>query len=190
MGRILAKVCILWNALLFSLAGFLLWLFLLLISHPRTCLCCANLMHTVLQCFMTSGTHLILKFQNVYNLSVLQPKNDSGEPSYLERTQGPGDIYCSGVQRVIITAICATDLTLGLQRIPAGFYAVVKADGTEYQTRNKAVHVVKWHELIFLGDVCRAVELLERGRTIIWTRMTWIRTLLRAPGHAAIVQRP
>jgi hypothetical protein len=28
------------------------------------------------------------------------------------------------------------------------------------------------------GDVCRAVELLEQGRTIIWTQMTRFRTPL------------
>jgi hypothetical protein len=33
-------------------------------------------------------------------------------------------------------AIRATDLTLGLRRIPAGFHVVFEADGAEYQTSN------------------------------------------------------
>ncbi|KAG2124866.1 CHAT domain-containing protein [Suillus clintonianus] len=59
-----------------------------------------------------------------------------------------------GVQQVVITAIRATDLTLGLRRIPAGFHVVVKADGIECQTSNKPVHVdqvvVEWNEQILL----------------------------------------
>ncbi|KAG1852963.1 hypothetical protein C8R48DRAFT_676024 [Suillus tomentosus] len=91
--------------------------------------------------------------------SVLDPLNDtlpglSEECSHPECTQDPGEILLSGVQQVIITAIHATDLTLGLQWIPAGFHAVVKVDGAEYQTSNKAVNidqvVVEWHEHILL----------------------------------------
>ncbi|KAG1809516.1 CHAT domain-containing protein [Suillus variegatus] len=59
-----------------------------------------------------------------------------------------------GVQQVVITAIHATDLTLGLRRIPAGFHVVVKNDGAEYQTSNKSVNVdqtdVEWQERIVL----------------------------------------
>ncbi|KAG1783413.1 CHAT domain-containing protein [Suillus placidus] len=78
----------------------------------------------------------------------------SEEPSYPEYTQDPGEIHLDGVQQVVITAIRAADLALGLRRIPAGFHVVVKADGAEYQTSNKSVHVdqavVEWHERILL----------------------------------------
>jgi len=51
-------------------------------------------------------------------------------------------------------AIRATDLTLGLRRIPAGFHVVVKTDGAEFQTSNKLVHVdqavIEWNESILL----------------------------------------
>ncbi|KAG1810761.1 CHAT domain-containing protein [Suillus variegatus] len=76
------------------------------------------------------------------------------ELSYQEPTQDPGEMQLSGMQQVIITAVCATDLTLGLRRIPAGFHVVVKADGAEYQTSNKSVNVdqtdVEWQERIVL----------------------------------------
>jgi hypothetical protein len=51
-------------------------------------------------------------------------------------------------------AIHATDLTLGLRRILAGFHVVIKTDGAECQTSNKPLHVdqavVKWTEPILL----------------------------------------
>ncbi|KAG1783410.1 hypothetical protein EV702DRAFT_258617 [Suillus placidus] len=68
-------------------------------------------------------------------------KKDNEEPSYPEYTQDPGEIHLGGVQQVVITAIRAADLAQGLRRIPAGFHVVVKADGAEYQTSNKSVHV-------------------------------------------------
>ncbi|KAG2335549.1 hypothetical protein BDR05DRAFT_953989 [Suillus weaverae] len=81
-------------------------------------------------------------------------KKDNEEPSYPEYTQDPGEIHLGGVQQVVITAIRAADLALGLRRIPAGFHVVVKADGAEYQTSNKSVHVdqaiIEWHERILL----------------------------------------
>ncbi|KAG2151666.1 CHAT domain-containing protein [Suillus bovinus] len=53
-----------------------------------------------------------------------------------------------------IQAIHATDITIGLRRIPAGFHTMVKAEGAEYQTSNKPAHVdqavVEWHERILL----------------------------------------
>ncbi|KAG1747617.1 hypothetical protein EDB19DRAFT_277691 [Suillus lakei] len=63
------------------------------------------------------------------------------EPNYPEHAQGPGETHLTGAQQVVITAIHATDLTLGLRRIPSGFHVVVKADGAECQTSNKTVHV-------------------------------------------------
>ncbi|KAG2156443.1 TPR-like protein [Suillus bovinus] len=78
----------------------------------------------------------------------------SEESNYPERTQHLGEIHFGRVQQVIITAIRATYITLGLRWIPAGFHAVVKTDGAEYQTSNKSVHVdqaiVEWHERILL----------------------------------------
>jgi hypothetical protein len=51
-------------------------------------------------------------------------------------------------------AIHATDLTLGLLCIPAGFHVVVKTNGAEWQTSNKPVHIdqvlVAWNEPILL----------------------------------------
>ena len=48
----------------------------------------------------------------------------------------------------------ATDLTLGLKRIPAGFYVIVLVDGAQWQTTNKCVHIdqdiVEWNERIIL----------------------------------------
>ncbi|KAG1842269.1 hypothetical protein DFJ58DRAFT_732128 [Suillus subalutaceus] len=76
------------------------------------------------------------------------------EQSHPEQPQGPGETRITGVQQVVITAIHATDLALGLRRIPAGFHVVVKADGTERQTSNRPVHVdqavVEWNEPILL----------------------------------------
>jgi hypothetical protein len=51
-------------------------------------------------------------------------------------------------------AIRATDLTLGLRRIPAGFNVTVQIDDVQWQTTNKPVHVgvdvLKWNEQIVL----------------------------------------
>jgi len=76
------------------------------------------------------------------------------------------------MQQVVITSMCnsspfisariddfpagvlATDLALGLKRIPAGFYVTVQADGAEWQTTNKPVHVDQsvdeWNDRILL----------------------------------------
>ncbi|KAG2066684.1 hypothetical protein BDR04DRAFT_1121026 [Suillus decipiens] len=86
---------------------------------------------------------------------------DNEEPSHPEYFQDPGETCTTRVQRVVITArindfqaIHATDLTLGLRRIPAGFHVVVKTDGAEFQTSNKPIHVdqavIEWNELILL----------------------------------------
>ncbi|KAG2746740.1 hypothetical protein P692DRAFT_20739406 [Suillus brevipes Sb2] len=78
----------------------------------------------------------------------------SEEPSHPEHAQNSGEIHLGEVQQVVITDIRAANLTLGLRRIPAGFHVVFKADGAEYQTSNKSVHVdqavVEWHERILL----------------------------------------
>ncbi|KAG1848478.1 hypothetical protein F4604DRAFT_1687751 [Suillus subluteus] len=69
-------------------------------------------------------------------------------PSHSEQTQDPGETHITEVQKVVITAciddfqaIRTTNLALGLQWIPAGFYVVVKTDSAECQTSNKPVHV-------------------------------------------------
>ncbi|KAG2116177.1 hypothetical protein DEU56DRAFT_173812 [Suillus clintonianus] len=76
------------------------------------------------------------------------------EVSYPEHPQDPGEAHLSRVQQIVVTAIRATDLTLGLQRIPAGFHVVVKVRGIEFRTCNKPVHVdqavVEWNEPILL----------------------------------------
>ncbi|KAG1789916.1 CHAT domain-containing protein [Suillus variegatus] len=85
--------------------------------------------------------------------STIQEQNDE-QPSYREPTQDSGEMQLSGPQQVVITAIRATDLTLGLRRIPAGFHTVVKVDSGEYETSNKSVNVdqteVEWQERIVL----------------------------------------
>ncbi|KAG1753384.1 CHAT domain-containing protein [Suillus lakei] len=107
--------------------------------------------------------------------SVLDPLDDTlpalgEEPSHPEHPQDPGETYLDGVEQVVITAIRATlhstriddfpqasratDIILGLRRIPAGFHVVVKTDGAECQTSSKPVHVdqavVEWNERILL----------------------------------------
>ncbi|KAG2107865.1 CHAT domain-containing protein [Suillus cothurnatus] len=81
-------------------------------------------------------------------------EKENEQSSYPEHTQDPGKIHFSAVQQVVITAIHATDLTLGLLRVPVGFHVVVKTDGAESQTSNKPVHVdqavVEWSESILL----------------------------------------
>ncbi|KAG1721771.1 CHAT domain-containing protein [Suillus paluster] len=76
------------------------------------------------------------------------------ELSHPEQPQDPGDTRLSGIQRVIIIAIRVTDLTLGLRQIPAGFHVTVQADGAEWQTTNKPIHVVEdvvvWDEHVLL----------------------------------------
>jgi hypothetical protein len=51
-------------------------------------------------------------------------------------------------------AIRMSNPTLGLRRIPAGFYVKVQVDGIQWQTTNKAVHVdqdvIEWKERIDL----------------------------------------
>ncbi|KAG0693125.1 CHAT domain-containing protein [Suillus ampliporus] len=76
------------------------------------------------------------------------------EPSHPEHSQDLGDVHMGDIQQVTITSILATDLSLGLRRVPAGFYVTVQADGTEWRTSNKPVHVdqvaVEWNERILV----------------------------------------
>ncbi|KAG0702340.1 TPR-like protein [Suillus ampliporus] len=76
------------------------------------------------------------------------------EPSHPEHSQDLGDVHMIDIQQVTITSILATGLSLGLRRIPAGFYVTVQADGTEWRTSNKPVNVnqdvVEWDERILL----------------------------------------
>ncbi|KAG1842607.1 hypothetical protein F4604DRAFT_1938670 [Suillus subluteus] len=84
----------------------------------------------------------------------LRQKKDNEESSYPEHTQDPKEIHLNAVHQVVITTIHATDLTLGLRRIPAGFRVVIKTDSAECQTSNNPVHVdqavIKWTEPILL----------------------------------------
>ena len=51
-------------------------------------------------------------------------------------------------------AILATGLTLGLRRIPAGFYVQVQADDVQWQTTNEPVLIgqdaLEWNQRIVL----------------------------------------
>ena len=89
----------------------------------------------------------------------------------IEHSEGPEETRPSEMQQVMIMSMCnvspfssaridivagfrATDLTLGLKRIPAGFYVIVLVDGAQWQTTNKCVHIdqdiVEWNERIIL----------------------------------------
>ena len=105
---------------------------------------------------------------NASLLSLLEEQSNS------EHAESPEETRPSEMQQVIITSMCnvspfssarididdflvgfrATDLTLGLKRIPAGFYVIVLVDGAEWQTTNKSVHIdqdiVEWNERIIL----------------------------------------
>ncbi|KAG1736966.1 TPR-like protein [Suillus lakei] len=112
------------------------------------------------ECHQDPGqTNLVISemLQVAVNNVVPDPLDDTlpalgEELNHPEHTQDPEHTRLSGVQQVVITTIRATDLTFGLQWIPAGFHVVVKADGTECQTSNKPVHVdqavVEWNERI------------------------------------------
>ncbi|KAG1825309.1 CHAT domain-containing protein [Suillus variegatus] len=120
-----------------------------------------------------------------------QEKDDNNEESgHPEHTQDLGETLawlgprldagpCTslGVQQVVITAIRATDLTLGLRRIPAGFHVVIKIDGAECQTTNKPVYVdqavVEWNELILLKTLGRASHLLKFGSACM-RHLNWV----------------
>ncbi|KAG0706232.1 CHAT domain-containing protein [Suillus ampliporus] len=91
---------------------------------------------------------------------VSDPLNDplpplDEEPSHPEYSQNLRDVlHMSDIQQLTITSILATDLSLGLRRIPAGFHVIVEADGAEWRSSNKPVHVdqvvVEWNEYIAL----------------------------------------
>jgi hypothetical protein len=55
---------------------------------------------------------------------------------------------------MVYKAIRATDVSLGLRRIPVGFQVIVEVDSSRWQTTNIPVHVdvdiVEWNELIVL----------------------------------------
>ncbi|OAX37805.1 hypothetical protein K503DRAFT_866605 [Rhizopogon vinicolor AM-OR11-026] len=77
------------------------------------------------------------------------------ESSHLpEHPQKAEEIHLIDDRQIVITTIRATDLTLGLQRIPVGFYVTVQIDSAQWQTANKSVHVdldvVEWNEQIVL----------------------------------------
>ncbi|KAG1763556.1 hypothetical protein EDD22DRAFT_846369 [Suillus occidentalis] len=102
---------------------------------------------------------VISEMLQVVNNSVADPLDDTlqalgEEPSHPEQPQNSEETHTAGVPQVVITAIRATDLTLGLRRIPAGFHVAVKADGAEFRTSNKPVHVdqavIEWNECILL----------------------------------------
>ncbi|KAG2751843.1 hypothetical protein P692DRAFT_201853098 [Suillus brevipes Sb2] len=102
---------------------------------------------------------VISEMLQVVNNSVPDPLDDTlqalgGEPSHPEQHQDSGETHAAGVPQVVITAIRATNLTLGLRRIPVSFHVAVQADGAEFRTSNKPVHVdqaiLEWNECILL----------------------------------------
>ncbi|KAG1857354.1 hypothetical protein DFJ58DRAFT_840648 [Suillus subalutaceus] len=130
-------------------------------------------------------TNLVISeiLQVTVNNSMLDPLDDTlqalcEEPSHPGRPQDPGETHLGGVEQVVITVIRATDLALGLRRIPAGFSVVVKTDSAEFQTSNKLVHVdqavVEWNEPILLETPGRASHLLKFGSACV-PRLNWAR---------------
>ncbi|KAG1799048.1 CHAT domain-containing protein [Suillus plorans] len=115
-------------------------------------------------------TNLVINemLQVTINSSVSDPLDDTlpalgEELSHPEQYQDLRDTHMTRVQRVVVTAIRATDLTLGLRRIPTGFHVVVKTDSAECQTSNKPVYVdqvvVEWNEPILLP--CRPSSIVR-----------------------------
>ncbi|KIK42653.1 hypothetical protein CY34DRAFT_12255 [Suillus luteus UH-Slu-Lm8-n1] len=81
---------------------------------------------------------VVSEMLQVVNNSVPDPLDDTlqalgDEPSRPERDSG--ETHIAGVPQIVITVIRASDLTLGLRRIPAGFHVTA---------------VIEWHEPILL----------------------------------------
>ncbi|KAG0708377.1 CHAT domain-containing protein [Suillus ampliporus] len=92
-------------------------------------------------------------------LSEINPPDGSLPPlleeqNNREHPEDPEEVHHSEMQQVVITSMRATDLALGLRRIPAGFYVTVQVDGAEWQTTSKPVNidqdVVEWKEQMLL----------------------------------------
>ncbi|OAX37688.1 hypothetical protein K503DRAFT_218600 [Rhizopogon vinicolor AM-OR11-026] len=65
---------------------------------------------------------------------------ESSDPER-KQPQDVGETHLSEGRQVTVTTIRVHDLTLGLRRIPAGFYVTVQVDDVQWQTTNKPVHV-------------------------------------------------
>ncbi|KAI9573099.1 CHAT domain-containing protein [Boletus coccyginus] len=101
----------------------------------------------------------------------------AGQAQGNEETSGPGDQqqYVSSssgaatdtdeIEETVITSIRATDVALGLRRIPAGFYAMVRHSGLEWRTENKRssvnIDVIEWNGLIPIPSDMSAIVCLE-----------------------------
>ncbi|KAG1848059.1 hypothetical protein DFJ58DRAFT_729961 [Suillus subalutaceus] len=135
----------------------------------QTDLVISEMLQVTVNMILATLYFIITQLFRVATDSVPDPLNNTlqtlgEEPRYPGHTQDPEEIH-SGVQQVVITAIHATGLTLGLRRIPTGFHVVVKTDGAEFQTSNKPVHVdqavVEWTEPILL---CVVFNLIFHAR--------------------------
>ncbi|KAG1764143.1 hypothetical protein EDD22DRAFT_1019905 [Suillus occidentalis] len=100
---------------------------------------------------------VVSEMLQVVNNSVPHPLDDTLQALSEESNrpeQDSGETQIAGMPQVVITAIRANDLTLGLRRIPAGFHVTVNTGGAEFSTSNKPVHVdqavIEWHERILL----------------------------------------
>ncbi|OJA10755.1 hypothetical protein AZE42_04254 [Rhizopogon vesiculosus] len=72
-----------------------------------------------------------------------------------ENPQEAEEIHLTDSRQIVITTIRASDLTLGLRRIPAGFYVMIQVDGAQWQTTLKHVEdldvvTVEWNEQVVL----------------------------------------
>ncbi|KAI9566935.1 TPR-like protein [Boletus coccyginus] len=100
-----------------------------------------------------------------------------GEEQGKEEAPGPGDqpqdipsppgsvMHTDEIEETVITNIRATDVALGLRRVPAGFYAVVHHSGLEWRTENKRSSVghdvVQWNGPIPIPSDPSATVCLE-----------------------------
>ncbi|KAI9567762.1 CHAT domain-containing protein [Boletus coccyginus] len=85
----------------------------------------------------------------------------AGEEQGSQETSGSGDqpqdvssssgaaTHTDQIEEMVITSIRATDVALGLRRVPAGFYAVVCHSGLEWRTETKCssmdIDVIEWN---------------------------------------------
>ncbi|KAG2032446.1 hypothetical protein BDR03DRAFT_1002577 [Suillus americanus] len=122
-------------------------------------------------CIIFTPEHFFKPYQVDYNIATIRAPQTNSVPDPLDDTlealvssqvlNNPKtqdrhtSLECN--KSSLLVSIRATDLTLGLRRIPAGFHVVVKADGTECQISNKLVHVdqavAEWNEPIHLHNI-------------------------------------
>ncbi|KAI9462573.1 CHAT domain-containing protein [Boletus coccyginus] len=86
------------------------------------------------------------------------------QPQYVPSSSGAAT-HTDEIEETVITSIRATDVALGLRRIPAGFYAVVRHSCLEWRTEHKRssvnIDVVEWNGPIPIPSDPSATVCLE-----------------------------